>query len=93
MLEEDNDTSENFRPYKDKKSILEEQNIEKDHKDLKGKILNTKNHVRNVLLRRTLHNKLFASELSSFLKEVKFSEQKFPISKPVSNIKYHHPSS
>lgn len=37
---------ENFRPYKDKKSIVEEQNIEKNYKNQKKKFLNTENHVK-----------------------------------------------
>ena len=33
------------------------------------------------------------SESSSFLREIRFSEQEFPTGKPVSDIQYHHPSS
>lgn len=39
ILGEDNNTSDNFRTYLDEKSILEEQNIEGDYKDLVGKSL------------------------------------------------------
>lgn len=53
ISKEDNNTLENFESYKDKKSILEEQDIEGDHRDLIGKSLNTKSHRRNSLLGRT----------------------------------------
>lgn len=50
MLREDNNVLNNFEPYKDEKSILEEQNIEKNHKDLVDQSLNTRNYIRNNFL-------------------------------------------
>ena len=47
---EDNNTSKNFKPYKDEKSTLKKQNIEKDHINLVGKSLDTGNCVRDGLL-------------------------------------------
>lgn len=93
MSGEDDDTSENFGPHEDEESTLEEQNIEGDHKNLVGKSLNIGSRAKDGLLRRTPQDRLLVSELSSSLKEVSFSEQEFPTGKPVSDIKYHHPSS
>ena len=36
-------------------------------------------------------NKLLGNELSSSVREIKFSKQKFPAGIPISNIKYYHP--
>lgn len=44
-----------------------------------------------MLLKRTSQDGLLASELSSFLREVRFSKQKFSTSILLSKIKYHHP--
>lgn len=90
MPKEDNNAIENFGSQEDEKSILEEQKIEKDHKNLIGKSLNTESHAKNGLLRRTFQNKLLASELSLFFGEVKFNKQQFSVSKHVSDIKYHY---
>ena len=43
----------NFGPYKDEKSILEEQNIEGDHRNLRGKCFDIKSHVKDGLARYT----------------------------------------
>lgn len=39
-----------FRAHKNKKYILDEQNVEKYHRDLIGKNLNFENHAKNNLL-------------------------------------------
>ncbi len=70
---------------------MEEQDIEGDHRNLVGKRSDTRSHTRDCLSGRTPQNGLLVSESSSFLREVRFSEQEFPTGIPVSNIKYHHP--
>lgn len=47
--------------------------------------------LRNMLFGRIPQDGLFACQLSSSLREIRFSEQKFPVNKPVLDIKYHHP--
>ena len=89
----DDNASENFGLYKDKESILEEQDIKKDHTNLVGKSLDIESRARDGLSRRTPLNGPFASELSSSLREVRFSKQEFPTNKPISDIKYHHSGS
>ena len=86
----DDDASENFGPHKDEESILKEQKIEGDHRDLVGESLDTGSRAKDGLSRHTPQTGLLASESSSSLREVRFSEQEFPAGKPVSNIKYHH---
>lgn len=50
MPEEDNNILENFVLYKNIKSTLEEQNIEKDHKNWVDKSLDTRNYKKESLL-------------------------------------------
>lgn len=45
--------SDDFWPYKNKKFILKAQNIEKDHKILIDKSLDTKNYIKNNLSKYT----------------------------------------
>lgn len=52
MLENDNDTSKNYRLHEDKKFILKKQDIKKNHKNLVGKSLNIRSHIKNSLLER-----------------------------------------
>ena len=87
MPGKDDNASDNFGLYEDEKSILEVQDIEGDHRDLVGKSLDTRNRIR---VRRTPQNGLLRNELSSSIREVKFSEQEFLADTPVSNIKYDH---
>ena len=54
------------------------------------KSLDTRICATNSLLGCTLQNKLFTSDLSVSLREVRFSEQEFIINKPILNIKYLH---
>ena len=88
MPGEDNNLSDNFRPYKDERSIPKVQDIEKDHKNLIDKSSDTKSHAR---AEPTPQDELLGSESSSSLREVRFSEQEFPAGTPVSNINYNHP--
>lgn len=90
MPRENDDASENSWLYEDEESILEKQNIKRDYRDLVSKSLNTGSSARDGLLRRIFSDRLYTSELSSFLIEVSFSEQEFPTNKPILNIKYHH---
>lgn len=82
--------SNNFEPYKYKKLALKEQNIETDNINLLDENLNIGNCVKNMLSKRTLQNGLLKNRLSSFLKELKFSNQKFSTSISISNIKYNY---
>ncbi len=90
---EDENTSENFGLYEDEESILEEQDIERDHRNLVGESSDTGSSVKDGLSRRIPQDGLLTSELSSSLREVRFSEQEFPADIPISDIKYHHPGS
>lgn len=45
--EKDDNISKNFEPYKNKKSILEDNYIEKDYRDLVSKSLNIKSYIRD----------------------------------------------
>ncbi len=90
---EDENTSDNFGLHENEESILEEQDIEGDHRNLVGDNSDTKSHARDGLSQRIPQDGLFGSELSSSLKEVRFSKQEFPAGIPVSNIKYQQPSS
>ena len=58
---------------------------------MEGKSLVTKSCAKDGLSRRTPQAGLFESKLSSFLREIRFSDQEFAAGTPVSNIKYNHP--
>ncbi len=88
---EGDNASRNFGLHEDEESILEEQDIEGDHRNFVGKRLDTRSRVSNSLSGRTLQAGLLGSELSSSLKEVRFSDQEFAAGTPVSNIKYNYP--
>lgn len=53
ILGEHDNTSKNFRSYKDEKSILKKKDIEEDHSNLVGKSLNTRNRAKDGLLGHT----------------------------------------
>ena len=69
---------------------MEEQNIEKDHKNLGSKCSDTRSGAKDSLSRHTPQTELFRSESLSSLRKVRFSDQKFAIGIPVSNIKFNH---
>ena len=50
MLQKNDNVSKNFRLFKDEESTLEEQKIEKDHRNLVGKSLDIKKRTKNSLL-------------------------------------------
>ena len=74
MPGEDDNTLNNFELYKDEESILEAQNIEKDHRDMVGKSSDNRNRAK---AGRISQNGLLGSESSSSLREVRFSKQKY----------------
>ena len=74
MPEKDDNALKYLGLYKDEKYTLDEQDIEKDHRDLVGKSLDIESHAKDGLSRYILQARFFASELSSSLKEVKFSK-------------------
>ena len=88
---EDENASKNVGPHEDEESILEEQDIEEDHRNLGGKSSDTRSCARDGLSGRTPQAGLLGSELSSSLREVRFSDQEFAAGTSVSNIKYNHP--
>lgn len=67
-------TSKNFGPHEDEKSILKEQDIEKDYRILVNISLNTRNHVKHGFSGRTLQDGFLINELSSSLIKVWFSK-------------------
>ena len=90
---DDYNASNIFRPYKDEESTLEKQDIERDYTNLVRENSNTGSRAKNGLSERIPQNGLLASESLSFFREVRFSEQKFPVGKPISDIKYYYLSS
>lgn len=91
ILRENDNLSDNFEFYNNKKSALETLKIKEDNIDLICKYLNTEIHARDMLSRHTSKRKLFENKLLSFLEEFKFSDPKFVTNISVSNIKYNHP--
>lgn len=55
-----------------------------------GKNSDIESYVKDILSKHTLLNGLFGTVLSSSLKEVRFTEQKFSTGILISNIKYNH---
>lgn len=91
MAGEDHNLSDNFGPHKDEQPALEGTDIEEHIIELVGKSLDTESHIKDILSGRTLQDGLLGSKLSSFLREIRFSDQEFAASISVSNIKYNHP--
>ena len=87
MFEEDENTSDNFGFYEDKKSIPKAQDIERDHKNLVGKSSDIRSCTR---AKRISQDGLLESELSSSLREIRFSKREFFTGTLVSNIKYNY---
>lgn len=74
MLEKDDNLSDNFGPYIDKKSALGEPEIETNDINFVDESLDIKSCIKDIVSGCTPQEKLFGSELLSSLKEVKFSE-------------------
>ncbi len=77
--------------HEDEQSTLEEPDMEDDFRNLVGESSDTRSRARDGLSGRTPLARLFGSESSSSLKEVRFSDQEFSTGIPISNIKYNHP--
>ena len=93
MAGKDDDVSENFGLYKDEESILKEQEMEGDQRDLVGKSLNIGSCAIDGLSGHIPQVGVLVCELSSSLREVRLNKQEFLAGKPESNIKYHYPGS
>lgn len=93
ILGKNDNASKNFGPHKNKKSILKEQEIKRDYRNLKGKSLDTKSCTRDGLLGHTFQARFLASESLSSLKEIRFDKPEFSAIKFILNIKYHQPRS
>ncbi len=74
ILGEEDNTSGNLGPHDDEESTLAEQNIEGAHKNLVGESSDTESRAKDGLSGRTLQAGLLGSELSSSLREVRFSD-------------------
>lgn len=74
MPGKNDNTSENLGPYEDEKSTLEEQDIKRENRDSFKKNSDTRNCITDKLSRHTLQNRLFASNLSLFLHDIRFYE-------------------
>ena len=90
MSKEDNNLSDNFRVYKNKKSILNEPNINKDNINLANKSLNTESCTRNILAKHTSQAELFGNELYLSVKNGKIIDYEFTPGTLISNIKYNY---
>lgn len=90
MSKKNDNTLNNFGYYEKKEYILEKQNREKDHINLIAKSLDIEYHAKDIFSTRTSQDRLLQGELSSFLKEVSFSNQELLAWILVSNIKYHY---
>lgn len=64
----------NFMSYEDEKSILKEQNIEKNHKNLVEKSLDIRSYIKDSLSGFIPQNKFLASEMSSSLRKVRLNK-------------------
>ena len=91
MLTKNDNASDYFMHHNKEKYWLgnKRQNIKKNKKNLVDKSSDHKN-VKNILLKHTPQNRLFANELSFSLKEVWLSKQEFLASIPISNLKYNY---
>lgn len=74
MLRKNDNISKYFGFYKNKKYILNKQDIKQDYSDLASKSLNFKNYVKNSLSKYIPKDGLFISQLLLFLREVRFNE-------------------
>ena len=65
---------ENLGPYENEKLTLEEDDIEKDYRNLEDKSLDIKSHARDGLAGCIPQTRLFKSKSSLSLRKVKFSD-------------------
>ena len=73
ISEENDNSSNNFRPYKNEKSTLEAKDIEKNHIDWISKSSATKKHAKDSLSVYISQDGLLRSELLSSLKKIRFN--------------------
>lgn len=90
MPKKDDNVSKYFKSHKNEEYTLENQNIERNHRNLVRKSLNTGNHARKYLSGCISQDGLFESQLLLFLREVKFGKLEIFAGKLVSDIKYHY---
>lgn len=76
MLGDNNNELDNFRPYENEKSRLQDQDIEKDHRN-SGKSSDTRSYRKNGLSRCIPQDELLIGKLLSFLRQIRFSEHEF----------------
>ncbi len=74
ILKKDDNISENFEFYKDENFILKEQDITEDYRNLVGKRLDIRSHIKDSLFRCTFQDKLLANELSLSLRKIRFNK-------------------
>lgn len=91
MPRKDDNLSDNFEPYVDKKLALKAPEIDANNINLIDQSLDTESHARNILSGHTTQNGLFGSELLLLLNKVRFSKQEFAAGISISNIKYNYP--
>lgn len=91
ILAKNDDILAYFIYYEKKEYPLdnEDQDVEKDQKDLVSKSSDNES-IRDGLPRRTPQDRLLGNDLSSSLRKVMFNEQEFLANIPLSNIKYNH---
>lgn len=92
MPRKNDNASDYFDLYKNEKTTPKAQNIEKDYRGLVGKSLNSGSPAKDSLSECSSQNRLFASELSSFFRKIRYNEHEFSADKPISDIKYYYPN-
>ena len=81
---------ENFGLHEDENLRLEEKNIKNDYRNLRGESLDIESRTKDSLIGHTSKAGLLRSKLSSSMREVRFNNQEFTTSIPISNIKYNY---
>lgn len=93
VVKEGDNLLDHFGSHINKKLTIKGSDIKDNDINLISKSLDIENRAKDILLGYIFQNRLFESELLSFLKEVQFIDQEFVISILVSNIKYNYPKS
>lgn len=91
MARKNNNWSDNFGPHEDKKSALEKSDINENDIYLVSESLDIESCTRDMLSGRTSQDGLLGSKSLSFLREIRFSNQRFVTGTLISNIKYNYP--
>ena len=90
MAAEKDNLSDNFWSHEDENPTFEKPDIEEDDINLAGQSSDTGNRIWDMLSRRTSQAGLLESHLTSFGKEVRFSNEEFAGGTIVFNIKYNY---